>query len=135
MEKFDKNNPYVSKNSKDVNPKKAVITFLIFMSFVLFFVVKCGCSGDKDDVFKPSKQLASISSQECVKEYLKSPASAEFPILSDELIKQLNDSTFIIENYVDSDNSFGAKLRSYYSCKVIFDKKGNSRCEDVKIRE
>lgn len=135
MEKFDKNKPYVPENKNNASPKKAVITFLLFTFFAIFFIIKCGCGGSKEETFKASKQLASISSQDCVKELLKSPASAEFPILTDEAIKQLNDSTFIIENYVDSDNSFGAKLRSRYTCKVIFDKQGYSRCEDVKLEE
>ena len=46
----------------------------------------------------------------------------------------MNDTTFIVTGYVDSQNSFGAELRSNYSCKIVYlDKLNMVRCDDLVI--
>ena len=58
-----------------------------------------------------------------VKENLKSPSSAKFPWCSQKLIDSIitvNSYTWIVNSYVDSQNSFGAMLRTQYRAKVMY---------------
>ena len=87
------------------------------------------------EVFKPSKQDAAVQSHLCVQAYLKSPGSADFPYQDDDAIDQINDSTFVIVSYVDSQNTYGALVRTYYKTTVVFDKNGKAECKDLKLEE
>lgn len=127
MEKFDKKNPY---NPKSENPdgKKAAIKIIVFLIATLFFVIKCGCREEdkaKDKPKKYSKMDALVQAHVFVKSQLKSPSSAEFEGGTDGVI-QTNDTIFTVIGTVDSQNSFGAMLRSNYSCKVIFHPKDDT---------
>lgn len=57
-----------------------------------------------------------------VKRYLKSPGSAQFPASSDEIRKSVivfgDGITYRIVSYVDSHNTFGALVRTSYSCTI-----------------
>ena len=57
-------------------------------------------------------QHASLNAQQYIKSVLKSPSSTEF---SDGKVWLLKDSTAVVKGNVDSQNSFGAMLRSSYS--------------------
>ena len=52
-----------------------------------------------------------------VKENLKSPATADFPPKKKIRIVK-NKDTYIIQGYVDSQNSFGATIRTKYSAEI-----------------
>lgn len=96
---------------------------------VLFaFTPKC-----EQERFKPDRLTALIISREFIKKQLKAPSSAKFN--SDiESVKQVDESTFIINGWVDSQNSFGAMLRNTYHCKLKY--KGDmATCEEIKIGE
>ena len=100
---------------------------LIIGSVALIIVISIAISTTKHSspskIYIPKKarytdQQALIQSYEFVKQNLKSPSTAEFG--SQGTITKLNDTTFIVINTVDSQNSFGAMLRSNYSIKIIF---------------
>ncbi|EKT4499561.1 hypothetical protein SL054_002241 [Flavobacterium psychrophilum] len=118
MEKFDKTNPY-NPNVKNQDPKKAIITFLVFVVVAVFFVIKCSCSEEESKIKTYDKIEALTHAQIYIKSKLKSPATAEFEGGADGVTK-VNDTTFTVIGTVDSQNSFGAMLRSNYSCKIIF---------------
>ncbi len=61
---------------------------------------------------------AYLQSQAYVKNALKSPASADFPSAYD--IRDLGDNRFVVSSYVDSQNSFGAMLRSDWVVTVQY---------------
>ena len=63
--------------------------------------------------------------REFVKDRLKSPASAKFPDESEAMATELLSVGWRVRGYVDSQNSFGAMLRSDYTCdvKLAADKK------------
>jgi len=64
--------------------------------------------------------MAYIMMQGFVKERLVSPASAKFPRMNNYDVKiQKDEHIYFIQGYVDSQNSFGAMLRTYYSGAVI----------------
>lgn len=71
------------------------------------------------------KMDALVQSQVYIENKLKSPGSAKFDSSTDGVI-QTNDTTFTVISYVDSQNGYGALLRTHYSCKVIFHPKDDT---------
>ena len=74
-------------------------------------------------IFSPSKETemaidAYVTTQTHVKKYLKSPASAEFQPFRKEIVKKTGENSFEINSYVDSQNGFGAMLRSKYLIRM-----------------
>lgn len=55
--------------------------------------------------------------QEAIKEILKSPSTAKFPIYTEWGWKQEKDILYV-QGYVDAQNSFGAELRSNFELKI-----------------
>jgi len=51
---------------------------------------------------------------------LKAPSTAKFQSVLGATISQYGDETFSVESYVDSQNGFGAMLRSNYICTVTY---------------
>lgn len=76
---------------------------------------------EKEEINKKqyTKIDALIQSRVYIQNKLRSPGSAEFDSSIDG-VKQINDTTFTVSSYVDSQNGFGALLRSEYSLKIIF---------------
>ncbi|MBY8341982.1 hypothetical protein LXH13_06305 [Streptomyces spinosirectus] len=88
------------------------------MSAVAFLTA---CSSGSAD---PDGQGAAVTCESFVKDRLKSPGSAKFPGVTDpDYAKIITVSgkkpwKYQINGYVDSDNSFGASVRSDYVCTV-----------------
>jgi hypothetical protein len=57
---------------------------------------------------------AYIVSQYAVKDQLKSPSTAEFPLLA-ESVNNYAEGYYLVKSYVDSQNSFGATVRNKYT--------------------
>lgn len=76
---------------------------------------------------KDNSDTAYIIMKEFVKERLKSPASSIFPNINSKgvIVVHKENQLYIIESYVDSQNSFGAFLRSHFlgEIKQISDSK------------
>lgn len=53
-----------------------------------------------------------------VRDSLKAPSTAEFQSSSEYLVKKQPDGSFAVAGIVDSQNSFGAKLRGAFACTV-----------------
>lgn len=115
----------VSSQTKGGKPNslKGIIAILIGV-VVLGVIFNKGCSSEEikytkeqqDSIYAAKNQImAKIMARNFVKDVLKSPASAEF---ENEKVWYLKDSTFMVKGTVDSQNSFGAMLRSYFECKV-----------------
>lgn len=67
----------------------------------------------------PTPRDAYIVSQQFVEEKLISPSSADFPWRgTNEVLRE--DGSFLIHSYVDSDNAFGANVRTNYECILRF---------------
>lgn len=64
-----------------------------------------------------SPGMAFAQCKSFVEDRLKSPASAEFPTLDFQAFPRGQD-TYAIRSYVDSQNSFGAKIRTDFFCEV-----------------
>ncbi|MCY1439063.1 hypothetical protein D9M71_552830 [compost metagenome] len=60
--------------------------------------------------------MAYVMSQNFVKQRLKSPASADFPFISNQNVSStpIGNCKFHVAAYVDAQNTFGAKIRTPY---------------------
>lgn len=94
----------------------------------LFILVPMFCDGDSStntptknppEYYKPG---AFMVAETFVKRELKSPGSAKFPTSSSERrnsVKVLSDGvSYKIDSWVDSQNSFGALKRVYFTCTI-----------------
>ena len=83
---------------------------------VIFATCSGGGSGSSPKTpDKLNEWSAQIACQDTVKDRLKAPATAQF----DNWTRSANaDGTYTITGTVDSQNSFGAMLRSKFSCQV-----------------
>lgn len=79
-----------------------------------------GCSTEstpKEEVGGWTKTEARSLCHQQVEDRLKSPASADFEGLTEFEAEKTSDS-WKISGHVDSQNSFGATIRTVYSCNV-----------------
>ena len=97
-------------------------------SIFVLTVSACGQVGPKADVYRTCKNAVS--------EKLKAPKTAEFSSFNDtEITQRINDyikddvvrAKWTVSGYVDSQNSFGAHLRSTFTCKF------DQRASDIKL--
>lgn len=63
--------------------------------------------------------MAAIQCQDFVRNRLNSPATADFPFLDREVRSEGNETYFVI-SYVDSQNGFGATIRSDFNCRIRY---------------
>jgi hypothetical protein len=70
---------------------------------------------------KDESTMADIQSQVFVKQYLKSPGSAKFPFADAQVSRsKTNDNLYYVVSYVDSQNGFGALLRSNWASQILY---------------
>lgn len=130
------------KSNQPQKPKQIAMgcTIMLVLALILFFSLKACFSNGDSDLSSEEKQLknerslkikAITFSQSCVKEKLKSPKSAEFPVDLNH-VTILNDTLFAIKSYVDSQNSFGAIIRTNFITTITIAKSGDYyRCDEV----
>lgn len=115
--------------------KSLAIAFGII--FILFYLVR-SCDDEKSNSsnssYTPNKFLAYTYAEDFVKQKLKSPSTAEFPgtLEKADHITELGNKKYRITSWVDSQNSFGATIRTKFSCVIEFE--GNKvSCEKLII--
>ncbi|WP_147400681.1 hypothetical protein [Bordetella avium] len=64
--------------------------------------------------------MAYVMSQGFVKRQLKAPSSASFPNITEVISKSAGGCKFKVTAYVDAQNGFGAKVRTYYSADMEY---------------
>lgn len=64
---------------------------------------------------------ACFASRSFVRNLLKSPSSAEFARCNEATITELGPNRWRIDSYVESQNSFGASIRTPFTCTLRFD--------------
>lgn len=90
---------------------------IIVLLFVIIAAVVSAFSGDDDGDSSGSNEIgAEVMCEEFVKERLKSPASAEFS--DTRSISTGTPDEYEVTGSVDSENGFGAMLRSSYECTI-----------------
>lgn len=106
---------------------KATKGIIVFVVFFLIVVVMAVCSDDPDAKVeiapkdrRMDKVQAGMMAQEVIKKQLKSPSTADFVGLLQDGVSNINDTTFLVVKQVDSENSFGAMLRTSFMCQVNY---------------
>jgi len=100
---------------------KRVLLGLIPVLIVIVIAVFVVSSNDKkqevvQDVKKePSRTEVCVQAQMLIEQTLKSPATADFPVCNDFSITRTTDGGYIVESYVDSQNGFGALIRTDFT--------------------
>ncbi len=81
-----------------------------------------------------NKILAYLYAMDFVKKELKSPSTAKFPGTLEKIknTTYLGNNTYKIVSWVDSQNSFGATLRTNFSCIIII-KADSDRCKALRF--
>lgn len=106
-----------------------VIILVAGVSVLMIIIMVMSSSGS----FNKSKSIAEenkavghdnigvcVEAQMQLKNYLKSPSTAEFPSCSNFSIQKQENDTFIVSSYVDSQNGFGATIRSNWTMKYHY---------------
>ena len=117
--------------------KKQVLHLFSVLAIVLFLFIALGSNDDNGSGSSSSntnKFLAYNYAEDFVKQRLKSPSTAEFPgtFEKDKHITEIGNKEYQINSWVDSQNGFGATIRSKFSCKIIFEG-DNVRVENLVI--
>lgn len=92
----------------------------LFALLAIFMFTVTGCGGEPKPKKEHSTASASVMAEELVKQKLKSPGSAKFASVYDQQISDLGEGRYRITSYVDSQNSFGALIRTNYVCTVKY---------------
>ena len=123
-------------NNSDVDAKKmqdkknfrvgCLAVLLIFVAVVAWVAL-----GDHSS--EPSGLEAYVASQNFVKQKLKAPATAKFPVYDKSMVVTNDNKRFKVESYVDAQNSFGASVRTKYVCIVTHIEGNEWQLESVQL--
>lgn len=108
-----------------MEPRVAVISAGLFLAVLLGVSLR---PAEKPAGPKPiTTNDACHMAERFVDQRLKAPSTAKHPWCSDAVISQTGENEFLVISYVDSQNSFGAMLRTKYAAKMRFDKYDEKR--------
>lgn len=85
-----------------------------------------------------NRDRALFATESAVKERLRAPASARFPtnhVGQGAGVILLGECRFHVRSWVDSQNGFGAMLRSTYTAEVVPTSDGRYQIESLRISE
>lgn len=113
----------------------SVISVIIFVFIAFGSETNKYFSDDSSSDSSTENLLAYSYAEDYVKQRLRSPSTAKFPGIWDgkaDHISKIGERKYSIRSYVDSQNGFGAMLRTNWSCKITFvgDK---VKCEDLTL--
>lgn len=129
------------------NDKKSGFGKLVGIILILFFCFIYWAGLNKNNastphvpiISAPTNNIAGLMAKDYVLASLKAPSTAEFDYTHKFQINDLKNGVYEVASYVDSQNSFGAKIRSNWYVKLrhvsgdAFIKK-NWILEDIKIK-
>lgn len=124
------------KPSLEMTQEDKVKTVAMIIAAVLLLVWWIWPSSDDPEQRVYTKYDALVNSHQFVENRLKSPGSAEWPSGSDRFVTQVNDTTFLVDSYVDSQNGFGALVRTNYTCQMVFfPSRDEVECRDLQLEQ
>lgn len=92
---------------------KGAVTGIV-AAVLIFVCCIWGYAKDSDEDDGPTSYDAKVMCQEFVGRVLKAPSTARY---SDEVVT-VSSGTWTVTGHVDAQNSFGAMIRSSYTCKM-----------------
>jgi Zn finger protein HypA/HybF involved in hydrogenase expression len=106
-----------------------------FLSILILFII-ISVSGNSNTPTE-NKKVGHDDIEVCVeaqmqlKNYLKSPSTAKFPSCSNFSIVKSDNETYTVSSYVDSQNGFGAMIRSDWTVKYHYLGENNVSIDSV----
>ncbi|MBN4070747.1 hypothetical protein JYT76_03610 [Olleya sp. AH-315-F22] len=95
---------------------------LIVIILIVLVVLASIFNDDSNTTYIPTDNHAIRFAQSKVKPLLKSPSTAKFPDFRERQDHVTGCcGEFTVKSWVDSENSFGATIRTYYECDVIYE--------------
>lgn len=98
---------------------------LVLIGVLLLLIIVCAIlspgklfPGKTGQQSGPDEMGAWTISQQFVNDALKAPATASYPSYDESFVTDLGGGRFKVDAYVDAQNSFGAKIRSRFTCTV-----------------
>jgi Flp pilus assembly protein TadB len=118
----------VKEKERDLKESKnktsdGVIAFIVFVVFIIFiFILFSGNDNDtSNEPSGPTKVEAMVMGQQFLEDRLKAPSTADYPWESyNSVVENLGGNKFRYKSYVDSENSFGAKIRTNFDIVVKY---------------
>jgi hypothetical protein len=125
---------YQIKQHRRIPKKKdnSILIMLVIVGILLVTFIILNHGEDYPPVSSPTSAYYHV--EIFVKKQLKSPSTAKFPSEKekDKHTNSLGFGKYKIDSWVDSQNSFGATIRTKFSCSIVFE--GNKvRCEQFKF--
>ncbi|MBU4482119.1 PH domain-containing protein, partial [Patescibacteria group bacterium] len=117
LSKKEKKQPEKISSGKGIAGGCGCLVLIIIFVIIIITIFSSGDdSKNSYDNKNNNGDVAAVCAQEKIKTMLKSPSSAKFPWgLTSSLI---SGNKYKVANYVDSQNSFGAMIRTNYVCEV-----------------
>lgn len=126
--------PQANRRSKSGGFGKAILIFLAIIGGLILIGTCSGLSSGESDSFSNTESAAKVWAEHIVKQNLKSPSTAKFCNRIMEMkAESLGGAKWKVTGWVDSQNSFGATVRSDFVVKLELIKDG-VRCIDIQIK-
>jgi len=124
---------HASFKASDLMVAKVILGIAIFVMIVVMFN-SCGKTSTTSKGPEVDNTTAWVMVQDYVSSALKAPSTAKFPPSFDEgvHISETGYQTYECRGYVDSQNSFGAMMRTNFTCTVRHVGGGRWELVDVK---
>lgn len=136
-----------NNNSAKIASSRLKLMFFVLGSFLFLGAVHSLFGGpktakdeaaeiaDRESMECKSTITAFVKSQRYVREFLRSPSSAEFGSYSPQNVRHEGDCVHFVNSYVDAQNAFGAVLRTPYSARVRYIGQGNWRLVSLDFKQ
>ena len=108
----------VTPKKKDPTAIIAILVVLLSLGIYGYFIPEKENSQAISEPRGFDEIAAGGACKEFVRERLKNPRTAEFET---SIVRQTSGNTGIVTGLVYAENSFGATIRTYYQCEVMYD--------------
>ena len=117
----------------------AVLIVIGIIIFIITTISNCGGPSGSSSPKPPAPKHDAVSawtmSQKFVEDRLKAPRTAKWPWGYTDYVTHLGDGRYRIKAYVDSQNAFGALIRTHFTAEVHWTGGDNWRLESLEIKE
>jgi hypothetical protein len=101
-----------------------LLSIFVFLLIIAIFTNNPKPSSDstqspKTEIKQDLSARASVLARRFVKKFLKSPSTSDFPFL-DFSVLELGNNYYSVQSYVDSQNSFGATIRTNWKAVIKY---------------
>lgn len=121
------------------HPVALLVTGLIVVVIALSICSNSGSGGGGSPRTSPPDQGEAVGAwvvcQQFLEDRLVAPSTAEYPSGYSDYTRSLGGGRFRVDAYVDAQNSFGAMIRTDFSCTVDYQGNDNWRLEELTIEE